>query len=80
MWHSLQFYPVESEEVKRVSTILNSIYNEKVRASKPKNKKKTGGKAKLNVGQGTIAVSNSIHTVFVKLLLMNIESEFLNMK
>ncbi|XP_071513205.1 eukaryotic translation initiation factor 3 subunit J [Panulirus ornatus] len=46
---------LESEEVKRVSTILNSIYNEKVRASRPKSKKKTGGKAKLNLGQGTIA-------------------------
>ncbi|XP_042213903.1 eukaryotic translation initiation factor 3 subunit J-like isoform X2 [Homarus americanus] len=46
---------LEVEEVKRVSTVINSIYNEKVKAGKPKSKKKAGGKAKLNVGQGAIA-------------------------
>ncbi|KAG7173322.1 Eukaryotic translation initiation factor 3 subunit J-like [Homarus americanus] len=35
--------------------LINSIYNEKVKAGKPKSKKKAGGKAKLNVGQGAIA-------------------------
>ncbi|XP_042889497.1 eukaryotic translation initiation factor 3 subunit J-like [Penaeus japonicus] len=46
---------IEMEEVKKVSSVLNSLYNEKVKASKPKSKKKGGGKAKLNVGQGAIA-------------------------
>lgn len=48
--------PVEVDEVKRVSAVINSLYNEKVKASKPKSRKK-GGKAKLNVGQGPISVS-----------------------
>ncbi|XP_064095120.1 eukaryotic translation initiation factor 3 subunit J-like [Macrobrachium nipponense] len=44
---------LEMEEVKRVSSVLNSLYNEKVKASKPKSKKK-GNKPKLNVAQGAI--------------------------
>merc|ERR1711915_148176 len=44
---------LELEEVKRVSSVLNSLYNEKVKASKPKSKKK-GNKPKLNVAQGAI--------------------------
>lgn len=51
-------FAVEAEELKRVSSVLNSQYNEKIRASKPKSKKKAAGKARLNVGQGAIAVSN----------------------
>ncbi|KAB7497298.1 Eukaryotic translation initiation factor 3 subunit J [Armadillidium nasatum] len=47
---------LETEDIKRVTTILNSLYNEKVKANKPvKGKKKGAGKAKLNVGQGAIA-------------------------
>ncbi|KAK4318199.1 hypothetical protein Pmani_010776 [Petrolisthes manimaculis] len=46
---------LDGEEVKRMSAVLNSLYNEKIRASKPKGKKKSGGKAKLNLGQGAIA-------------------------
>ncbi|KAK8754382.1 hypothetical protein OTU49_015913 [Cherax quadricarinatus] len=45
---------LEMEEVKRVSSVITSLYNEKVKASKPKSKKKAGGKAKLNVGQGAL--------------------------
>lgn len=45
---------LELEEVKRVSAVLNSLYNEKVKASKPKNKKKGGNKPKLNVASGAI--------------------------
>ncbi|XP_068219473.1 eukaryotic translation initiation factor 3 subunit J isoform X2 [Palaemon carinicauda] len=44
---------LELEEVKKVSSVLNSLYNEKVKASKPKSKKK-GNKPKLNVAQGPI--------------------------
>lgn len=55
---SLSLSAVEMEEVKKVCSVLNSLYNEKVKASKPKSKKKGGGKAKLNVGQGAIAVSS----------------------
>ncbi|XP_050739396.1 eukaryotic translation initiation factor 3 subunit J-like isoform X2 [Eriocheir sinensis] len=46
---------LEMDEVKRVTAVLNTLYNEKMRASKPKNKKKQTGKAKLNVGSGAIA-------------------------
>ncbi|XP_045603805.1 eukaryotic translation initiation factor 3 subunit J isoform X2 [Procambarus clarkii] len=45
---------LETEEVKRVSSVLTSLYNEKVKAGKPKSKKKAAGKAKLNVGQGAL--------------------------
>ncbi|KAK7058683.1 Eukaryotic translation initiation factor 3 subunit J [Halocaridina rubra] len=45
---------LELDEVKRVSSVLNSLYNEKVKASKPKSKKKAGNKPKLNVEQGAI--------------------------
>jgi len=46
---------IETEEIKRVTTVLNGIYNEKVKASKPtKGKKKAANKAKLNSGQGAI--------------------------
>ncbi|CAL4064391.1 unnamed protein product [Meganyctiphanes norvegica] len=49
---------LESEEIKRVTTVLNGIYNEKVKASKPvKGKKKAANKAKLNSGQGAITDS-----------------------
>jgi len=37
---------VESDDLKKVITALNSLHNEKIRAAKPKNKKKE--KAKLN--------------------------------
>jgi len=46
---------LETDEIKRVTTVLNGIYNEKVKASKPtKGKKKAANKAKLNSGQGAI--------------------------
>lgn len=46
---------LEVEDVKKVTSILNTLYNEKVKASKPvKGKKKAAGKAKLNPGQGAI--------------------------
>jgi len=49
---------IETEEIKRVTTVLNGIYNEKVKASKPtKGKKKAANKAKLNSGQGAITDS-----------------------
>ena len=51
-------FSVEVDDVKRVSTVINTVYNEKVKASKQnKGKKKAAGKAKLNAGQGSIAVS-----------------------
>jgi len=49
---------LETDEIKRVTTVLNGIYNEKVKASKPtKGKKKAANKAKLNSGQGAITDS-----------------------
>jgi len=46
---------IELDDMKKVISVLNALYNEKVKASKPKNKKKGVGKAKLNAGQGAIA-------------------------
>ncbi|XP_063847039.1 eukaryotic translation initiation factor 3 subunit J-like [Scylla paramamosain] len=45
---------VEVDEVKKVTAVLNTLYNEKMRANKPKSKKKQLGKAKLNVGSGPL--------------------------
>ncbi|XP_045135249.1 eukaryotic translation initiation factor 3 subunit J-like [Portunus trituberculatus] len=45
---------VEVDEVKKVTGVLNTLYNEKMRANKPKSKKKQLGKAKLNVGSGPL--------------------------
>ena len=52
------YFLVEVDEIKRVTTVLNTLYNEKVKAAKPvKGKKKGASKARLNPGQGAIAVS-----------------------
>merc|ERR1712168_1231125 len=49
---------LETDEIKRVTTVLNGIYNEKVKASKPtKGKKKAANKAKLNSGNNAITDS-----------------------
>ncbi|XP_076050307.1 eukaryotic translation initiation factor 3 subunit j isoform X2 [Oratosquilla oratoria] len=46
---------LEVEDVKKVTSSLNTLYNEKVKANKPvKGKKKSANKAKLNPGQGAI--------------------------
>ena len=55
---------MEVDDIKRVTTVLNSLYNEKVKASKPlKGKKKGANKPKLNVGQGNIDVSSIVFLV-----------------
>jgi len=51
-------FNLESDEIKRVTTVLNGMYNEKVKASKPtKGKKKAANKAKLNSGNNAITDS-----------------------
>lgn len=51
-------FNLESDEIKKVTTVLNGIYNEKVKASKPtKGKKKAANKAKLNSGNNAITDS-----------------------
>ena len=57
-------FTVDMEEVKRVTAVLNTLYNEKMRANKPKSKKKQLGKAKLNVGSGPLVVSTTINVTF----------------
>merc|ERR1711915_584618 len=49
---------IELDDMKKVISALNALYNEKVKASKPKNKKKGVGKVKLNLGQGAIPDDN----------------------